>query len=119
MIVGLKDLNCEGLASLREELELRLREFGAGESGKDGGPAVSGVLEYRPHADGTLQAEVRRYVRKDGSVGEQGPYWYFRYHEGGRRSSTWARPTTRRGSSRASGRGAILAWRKGTLPGMP
>lgn len=88
MIAGLKDLNREELASLREELELRLRELGAG-PGKDGKPAVSGVLEYRPHADGTLQAEVRRYVRKDGSVGERGPYWYFRYHEGGRQKKLY------------------------------
>lgn len=90
MIAGLKDLNREGLARLREELELRLRELGAG-PGKNGKPAVSGsgVLEYRPHADGTLQAEVRRYVRKDGTVKEQGPYWYFRYHEGGRQKKLY------------------------------
>ncbi len=88
MIVGLKNLDREELARLREEVELRLRELGAG-LGKGGGPAVSGVLEYRPHADGTLQAEVRRYVRKDGSVKEQGPYWYFRYHEGGRQKKLY------------------------------
>jgi hypothetical protein len=38
----------------------------------------------RPYADGMLQAEMRRYVRKDGSAKEHGLYWYFRYHEGGR-----------------------------------
>lgn len=89
MIAGLKDLDREGLARLREELELRLRELGDDASGKDGKPAGSGVLEYRPHADGTLQAEVRRYVRKDGTVKEQGPYWYFRYHEGGRQKKLY------------------------------
>jgi hypothetical protein len=89
MIAGLKDLDREELVCLREEFESRLRELGAGEPGKDGGPAVSGVLEYRPHADGTLQAEVRRYVRKDGTVREQGPYWYFRYHEGGKQKKLY------------------------------
>ncbi len=52
-------------------------------------PVVLGVLEYRPHANGTLQAEVRRYVRKDGSAKEQGPYWYFRYHEGGKQKKIY------------------------------
>ncbi len=56
-------------------------------------PVVLGVLEYRPHADGTLQAEVRRYVRKDGSVKEQGPYWYFRYHEEGRQKKLYLERT--------------------------
>lgn len=46
---------------------------------------VSEVVEYRPHADGVLQAEIRRYARKDGATGAvHGPYWYYKYHEGGR-----------------------------------
>jgi hypothetical protein len=45
---------------------------------------VSSVVEYRLHADGTLQNDVHRYYRKDGSAKEQGLYWYFRYHEGGK-----------------------------------
>lgn len=28
-------------------------------------------------------------MRKDGTVKEQGPYWYFRYHEGGRRKKLY------------------------------
>ena len=47
------------------------------------------MLEYRLYADGTLQAEVRRYVREDGSVKEQGPYWYFRYHENGKQKKLY------------------------------
>ena len=89
MTAGLKDLDREELAHLRDELELRLRELGGDTSEKEDGPAVSGVLEYRPYADATLQAEVRRYVRKDGSVKEQEPYWYFRYHEGGRQKKLY------------------------------
>lgn len=83
MIEGLKHLDAKDLARLRDEASLRLQEIGEEQS------PVSGVLEYRPYADGTLQAEVRRYYRKDGSVKEQGPYWYFRYHEGGRQKKLY------------------------------
>lgn len=40
-------------------------------------PPVTEVLEYCPHEDGCLQLELRRYVRRDGSTRERGPYWYF------------------------------------------
>jgi hypothetical protein len=50
---------------------------------------VTEVLEYRPHEDGYLQLELRRYVRRDGSVRERGPYWYFQYHEGGKRKKLY------------------------------
>ena len=45
----------------------------------------SGVVEYRPYEDGMLQAEVRIYTRRDGGRSERGPYWYFRFHEGGKK----------------------------------
>ena len=80
---GLKHLDVKDLVRLRDEINLRLQEIGEEQS------PVSGVLEYRPYDDGTLQAEVRRYHRKDGSVKEQGPYWYFRYHEGGRQKKLY------------------------------
>lgn len=83
MIEGLKHLDVRDLLRLRDQVSLRLQELGEEQS------PVSGVLEYRPYADGTLQAEVRRYYRKDGSVKEQGPYWYFRYHEGGRQKKLY------------------------------
>lgn len=83
MIASLKDLDRDDLIRLRRDLDKRLRELG------EENPPVSGVLEYRPHADGTLQAEVRRYYRKDGSAKEQGPYWYFRYHEGGKQKKLY------------------------------
>lgn len=44
----------------------------------------SEVVEYRPYEDGYLQAEMRIYTRRDGTPTERGPYWYFRYHEGGK-----------------------------------
>ena len=83
VIAGLEDLDRAELERLEEALDCRLREL------RQESPAVSGVLEYRPYADGTLQAEVRRYVRKDGSVKEQGLYWYFRYHEGGQQKKLY------------------------------
>lgn len=83
MIEGLKHLDVKDLVRLRDEVSLRLQEIGEEQS------PVSGVLEYRPYADGTLQAEVRRYYRKNGSVKEQGPYWYFRYHEGGKQKKLY------------------------------
>ena len=83
VIAGLKDLDQAELERLEEALDRRLREL------RQEGPAVSGVLEYRPYADGTLQAEIRRYVRKDGSAKEQGPYWYFRFHEDGKQKKLY------------------------------
>lgn len=50
---------------------------------------VTEVLEYRPHEDGHLQLELRRYVRRDGSTRERGPYWYFHFHEGGKRKKLY------------------------------
>ena len=48
-------------------------------------PPVTEVLEYRPYEDGYLQLELNRYVRRDGSTRERGPYWYIQFHEGGKR----------------------------------
>jgi hypothetical protein len=83
MIAGLEDLDRAELERLKEALDRRLQKL------RKESPAVSGVLEYRPYADGTLQAEIRRYVRKDGSAKEQGPYWYFRYHEAGKQKKLY------------------------------
>ncbi len=83
VIAGLEDLDRAELERLEEALDRRLRKL------RQESPSVSGVLEYRPYADGTLQAEIRRYVRKDGSAKEQGPYWYFRYHEGGKQKKLY------------------------------
>ena len=55
---------------------------------------VTEVLEYRPHEDGYLQLELRRYVCRDGSSRERGPYWYFQYHEGGKRKKPYLGKTT-------------------------
>ena len=57
-------------------------------------PPVAEVLEYRPHEDGYLQLELRRYIRRDGSSRERGPYWYFQYHEGGKRKKLYLGKTS-------------------------
>ncbi len=49
----------------------------------------SEVVEYRPYEDGFLQAEMRIYTRRDGSRKERGPYWYHRYHEGGKQKKLY------------------------------
>jgi hypothetical protein len=91
IISGLGELDREQLARVEAALRLRLRGFGTdsmvGETGAS--QPVSGVVEYRPHADGTLQKEVRRYYRKYGTPKEQRPYWYFRYHEGGKQKKLY------------------------------
>lgn len=52
-------------------------------------PLVTEVLEYRPYEDGYLQLELRRYIRRDGSTRERGPYWYFQFHESGKRKKLY------------------------------
>jgi hypothetical protein len=91
IISGLEDLDEEELARVEAALRCRLRALGVDAPVREAneGRPVSGVVEYRPHADGTLQKEVRRYYRKDGTPKEQGPYWYFRYHEGGRQKKLY------------------------------
>lgn len=74
------------IGRVERALERRRRELGV--AGEEAG-GVSRVLEYRSHEDGTLQAEVRVRRRKDGSEREHGPYWYFKYQEGGRRRSIY------------------------------
>jgi len=92
------------LGRLEEELRRERQRRASSAGGEDASrvqvgaaPPLTEVLEYRPHEDGYLQLELRRYIRRDGSAHERGPYWYFQFHEGvSARSSTWARPATRR-----------------------
>ncbi|HEY6713521.1 MAG TPA: hypothetical protein VI055_14765 [Rubrobacter sp.] len=103
-IIGrLPELTGAQLGRLEEELrrERQRRASSAGDGGQDApriqaGAAlpVTEVLEYRPHEDGYLQLELRRYVRRDGSTRERGPYWYFQYHEGGKRKKLYLGKTS-------------------------
>ena len=65
------------------------RIFSSSRWKRSGQAEGSGVVEYRPYEDGMLQAEVRIYTRRDGGRSERGPYWYFRFHEGGRQKKLY------------------------------
>jgi hypothetical protein len=94
IISGLEELDRTQLARVEVALKSRLHGFVKDAPPYDGSHPVSGVVEYRPHADGTLQKEIRRYYRKDGTPKEQGPYWYFRYHEGGKQKKLYLGKTS-------------------------
>jgi hypothetical protein len=93
---------------LRRERQRRASSEGGGEGApqiqEDAVPPVTEVLEYRPHEDGYLQLELRRYVRLDGSARERGPYWYFQFHEGGKRKKLYLGKTSDPESSLAAKR---------------
>ena len=95
---------------IRRERRRRATSAGGGEAasplGEGAAPPVTEVLEYRPHEDGYLQLELRRYIRRDGSARERGPYWYFQFHEGGKRKKLYLGKT-------ADPEGALDAKRRG------
>jgi hypothetical protein len=103
-IIGrLPELTGAQLGSLEGEVrrERQRRASSAGGRGQDAlhvqegaAPPLTEVLEYRPHEDGYLQLELRRYVRRDGSARERGPYWYFQFHEGGKRKKLYLGKTS-------------------------
>jgi hypothetical protein len=83
---------------LRRERQRRAPSTGGGQDAahaqEDASLPVTEVLEYRPHEDGYLQLELRRYIRRDGSARERGPYWYFQFHEGGKRRKLYLGKTS-------------------------
>ena len=83
---------------IRRERQRRASSEGGGEDApqihEGAAPPLTEVLEYRPHEDGYLQLELRRYVRRDGSTRERGPYWYFQFHEGGKRKKLYLGKTS-------------------------
>ena len=103
-IIGrLPELTAAQLGRLEDEIrrERQRRASSAGDGRQDAlriqtgaPPPVTEVLEYRPHEDGYLQLELRRYIRRDGSARERGPYWYFQFHEGGKRKKLYLGKTS-------------------------
>jgi hypothetical protein len=103
-IIGrLPELTGSQLGRLEEEIRRERQRrassaTGGGENAphvKEGSaPSLTEVLEYRPHEDGYLQLELRRYIRRDGSSRERGPYWYFQFHEGGKRKKLYLGKTS-------------------------
>jgi hypothetical protein len=49
-------------------------------------PKQSRVEEYLPYRDGYLQLEYRINPKTDT---RRGPYWYFRYHDGGKQRTLY------------------------------
>jgi hypothetical protein len=102
IIRRLPDLTGAQLGRLEDEIR-RERQRRASSAGgrqdpsslqEDAAPPLTEVLEYRPYEDGYLQLELRRYVRRDGSARERGPYWYFQFHEGGKRKKLYLGKTS-------------------------
>jgi len=79
---------------IRRERQRRSSSEGASQIHKGTAPPVTEVLEYRPCEDGYLQLELRRYIRRDGSARARGPYWYFQFHEGGKRKKLYLGKTS-------------------------
>jgi hypothetical protein len=116
-IIGrLSNLTSSQLGRLEDELRRERQRRASSEGGGEdtlriqegAAPPVTEVLEYRPHEDGYLQLELRRYVRRDGSTRERGPYWYFQYHEGGKRRKLYLGKTSDPGSTLAAKRSKPL-----------
>ncbi len=102
-IIGrLPELTGEQLGRLENEIRRERQRRASSEGGgqdtpriqEGAAPSVTEVLEYRPHEDGYLQLELRRYIRRDGSTRERGPYWYFQYHDGGKRRKLYLGKTS-------------------------
>jgi len=97
---------------LRRERQRRASSEGEGQDApriqEGAAPSVTEVLEYRPHEDGYLQLELRRYIRRDGSARERGPYWYFQFHEGGKRKKLYLGKTSDPESALAAKRAKSL-----------
>ena len=102
-IIGrLSELTGAQLGRLEEELRHEQQRRASSAGGErnapriqeGAAPPVTEVLEYRPHEDGYLQLELRRYIRRDGSARERGPYWYFQFHEGGKRKKLYLGKTS-------------------------
>jgi hypothetical protein len=102
-IIGrLPDLTESQLGRLEDELRRERQRRASSAGGGEGAPQIdedttsplTEVLEYRPHEDGCLQLELHRYIRRDGTARERGPYWYFQYHEGGKRKKLYLGKTS-------------------------
>jgi hypothetical protein len=102
-IIGrLSELTESQLGRLEDEIRREQQRRSSSEGGGEGAPqihagtapSVTEILEYRPHEDGYLQLELRCYVRRDRSTRERGPYWYFQFHEGGKRKKLYLGKTS-------------------------
>jgi hypothetical protein len=85
IIVTIAQMDERDLDQLQVALDRRCRELRKKQSP---------VLERREYQNGLLQLEGRTYQRmKVGELRERGPYWYFRYREGGRQRTLYVGKT--------------------------
>jgi hypothetical protein len=78
------------LEKIARAVEARRRALVLAGEGETLPPTPPSVVEARPYGDGWLQLEIRTYEhKKSRGVSERGPYWYFRYHEGGRQKKLY------------------------------
>jgi hypothetical protein len=102
IIWRLPELTGSQLGCLEDELRRERQRRASSKGGEQDAPRIqestalplTEVLKYRPHEEGYLQLELRRYIRRDGSARERGPYWYFQFHEGGKRKKLYLGKTS-------------------------
>ncbi len=75
ILLAIAELGDEDLRRVRDAAAARLR-----------GTSGSEVLERRPYGSGLLQLETKIYP---GTGRSHGPYWYYRWREGGRQHSLY------------------------------
>jgi hypothetical protein len=85
IIPQVERMNAEELDRLQQAVGRRRRQLGD--------EPVSTVVERRSYANGILQLERRAYRRKDGTLTERGPYWYFHFREGGKQRTIYVGKT--------------------------
>jgi hypothetical protein len=85
IISQVERMNAEELDRLQEAIVQRRQQLGD--------KPVSTVMERRNYGSGILQLERRAYRRKDGTLTERGPYWYFHFREGGRQKTMYVGQT--------------------------
>jgi hypothetical protein len=86
IVERIRSMNESELQAVEDAVHARRRELS--DDSTSAAP-VSFVVAQRPFEDGWLQAEMRVYVRKDGGRTTRGPYWYFRYHQGGKQRTMY------------------------------
>lgn len=102
-LAAVSKAGAEELETIERAMLERWRELG--DTAGRAGASASSVVEARPHEDGWFQKEKRTYRRADGSGRECGPYWYFRFHEGGRQRKLYLGKTDDPESALAERRG--------------
>jgi hypothetical protein len=76
----------EELRAMNKSQRMEVKKLVDREVSRTTEPIQSSVEEYVPYRDGYLQLEYRTNP-KTGT--RRGPYWYFRYHDGGKQRTLY------------------------------